>query len=411
MKKILLILIFTVFAGATSLSAQRAQVRIDSIIITLTAEGRAEISFTVETGARSVGSRDALYYLPEISGEGRNIKLPGIIIQGRRARIADNRDDVYRRYGIDPRSTKVAAAGDKFRYEAVIEYESWMAGAELRFLPTAITCGMTSDLPGEIIASNLFKGDTARVVRVFEIEPEVEIIQKTVADMEAERFSFVAHISEFDKAREDIVEGVTFDDDMLLHLGKAVGKEKQGYVEKFVERNKPGSLIIYYRQNKYDIDPDYMDNHIWLRQLIEAVETIESSGDSKVQRVVIAGFASPEGSPDHNDMLAWNRAETMKNLIMEKTMLDEGKVRVYNGSEDWLGLRSMVESSILSKKEIEDVLRIIDTLPREEGNAKDGRLGALMRLNGGRTYKYLYDNLFPELRNAAYIKVYYENIY
>lgn len=411
MKKIFLILVITAFAGTASLAAQDTRVKIDSIRVELTADGRAEVSFTMEPEAKSVGSRNALHYMPEIYGGGKSVKLPGILVEGKRAKIIDGRDEVSRRLGIDMKNTRTVSPGGLLRYSTAVPYEDWMAGAELRFEIIAIGCNMTSDFRAETIAENLFRGDTARIVRTWEIEPEYVAPPKTVADIEAERFSFVAHISEFEKAREDIVEGVTFDDNMLLHLGKAVGMEKQGYVEKFVERNKPGSLIIYYRQNRTDIDPDYMDNHIWLRQLIDAVKAIEASADSRVLRLVIAGFASPEGTPDHNDMLAWERAQTMKNLITEKTMLDEDKIRVYNGSEDWLGLRSMVESSILSIKEKEDVLRIIDTLPREEGSAKDGRLGELQRLNGGRTYKYLYENIFPELRNAAYIKVYYENIY
>lgn len=411
MKKIFFIIVITVFTGVATLAAQDTQVRIDSIRLELAANGSAEVSFTMEPGVKSVGSRNALYYLPEIYAGGMSVKLPGILVQGRMAKIIDGRDEVCSRLGINSENTKTVTPGDLLRYKTVIPYEEWMAGADLKFEITAIGCNATSDLPAETIAANLFRGDTTRIVRTFEIEPEYVAPPKTVADIESERFSFVAHISEFEKARQDIVEGVMFDDNMLLHLGKAVGKEKQGYVEKFVERNKPGSLIIYYRQNKTDIDPDYMDNHIWLRQLIDAVKAIESSADSRVLRLVIAGFASPEGTPDHNDMLAWERAQTMKNLIVDKTMLGEEKIRVYNGSEDWLGLRAMVESSILSKKEKDDVLRIIDTLPREEGSAKDGRLGELQRLNGGRTYKYLYDNIFPELRNAAYIKVYYENIY
>ncbi len=410
MIKIFFTLVLAVLALDAPLLAQGSQVRVDSIRIEITPDGSAEISFTVEAGAKSVGSRNALYYAPEIYGGGRSVKLPGILIQGRRAKLIDARDAVAARLDIDKGNTRNVAPGGKLRYQTTIPYEGWMAGAELKFEIRAVGCNMTSELPPQTIAANLFRGDTARIVHTFEIEPQYVAPRKTTADAEAERFSFVAHISEFEKAREDIAEGVTFDDNMLLHLGKAVGREKQGYVEKFVERNKPGSLIIYYRQNKTDIDPDYMDNHIWLRQLIDAVKAIESSSDSRVLRLVIAGFASPEGTPDHNDMLAWERAQTMKNLIIDKTMLDEEKIRVYNGSEDWLGLRSMVESSILSKKEKDDVLRIIDTLPREEGSAKDGRLGELQRLNGGRTYKYLYDNIFPELRNAAYIKVYYENI-
>lgn len=397
-----------VFAGAAQqLPAQSFNATVDSIRLELTPTGNAGVSFLLVAGDANSGSRHAVLYTPVIYKDGSRAELPAILVKGKRAGIADKRDNLTQRRGIDGHNTKTVRPGTAFHYNASAPYEPWMAGAELRFETSVVACGASADLPDKIIASNLFTGDTARIVRI--LEPESP--PKTVADIQAERFSFVAPISEFEKAREDIAEGVTFDDNMLLHLGKAVGKEKQAHVEKFVERNKPGSLIIYYRQNKTDIDPGYKNNSVWLERLVESVTAIEASENSRVERVVIAGFASPEGTPEHNDMLAWERARTVKSIILEETSLKEEKIRVFNGSEDWLGLRSMVETSILSNREKEEVFRIIDTFPREEGSAKDGRLGELMRLNGGRTYKYMYDNLFPELRNAAYIKVYYENNY
>jgi hypothetical protein len=55
------------------------------------------------------------------------------------------------------------------------------------------------------------------------------------------------------------------------------------------------------------------------------------------------------------------------------------------------------------------VLEIIDTTPIWDPQNGDGRENALRRLNGGATYRYMLRNFFPELRHAAYIKVFYEN--
>ena len=54
------------------------------------------------------------------------------------------------------------------------------------------------------------------------------------------------------------------------------------------------------------------------------------------------------------------------------------------------------------------ILSIIDNVP-ESGYGGLSRQAELMRLGGGEPYRYMLNNFFPELRNATYIKVYYEN--
>ena len=51
----------------------------------------------------------------------------------------------------------------------------------------------------------------------------------------------------------------------------------------------------------------------------------------------------------------------------------------------------------------DDVLRIIDT-----ENNPDRREKAIKRLNGGRTYAYIKDNLLHDQRNSGYIQIYYD---
>jgi hypothetical protein len=55
------------------------------------------------------------------------------------------------------------------------------------------------------------------------------------------------------------------------------------------------------------------------------------------------------------------------------------------------------------------IVELIDTVPVWDKARNLGRLGELMRLDGGEPYRYMLDKLFPELRQAAYIKVYFEN--
>jgi len=54
------------------------------------------------------------------------------------------------------------------------------------------------------------------------------------------------------------------------------------------------------------------------------------------------------------------------------------------------------------------VLNIIDTVPVWDATKNVGRLGLIMQLNQGKTYEYMKRHFFPKLRNAGYIKVFYE---
>lgn len=130
---------------------------------------------------------------------------------------------------------------------------------------------------------------------------------------------------------------------------------------------------------------------------------LQESKTSRVVRVVIVGSASPEGTLAFNDRLAWNRAVALKDFLLRNTAFPADSMTLFNGSEDWRGLRRMVAASDLYERE--EILRIIDNVP-----VKKGRELELMKLSGGRPYLYMLEHMFPELRNAAFIKVYYENL-
>lgn len=387
--------------------ADLSRMEVSDITLRLEENNRMIVTFDLETGKKMLNSRSALTLTPVIQNDNMTISLPGIVIQGRQAAKYEQR----RALSHTPQDTvgkTIIRAGQTLRYNTEVRYDAWMSGAELSFDMTLSGCNAKAALEPEIFASNILSGDTMRIVKVIELPAEPPRL--TAADLQAQKHTFVAPIGDFERARQSIVEGVDFDDNMLLHLGKAVGNGKQAHVEEFVERNRPGSLILYFRQGKSVIDKMYRSNYVSQEKLVESVRAIESSPDSRVERVIIAGFASPEGILWQNDLLAWNRALAVKQFLLDNSDLQEDKIRVYNGSEDWLGLRRMVRDSDLPENEQAEILSIIESYAREENPGEMGRLNRLKQLNEGRTYRYLLDEYFPELRNAAYIKVYYRNL-
>ena len=161
------------------------------------------------------------------------------------------------------------------------------------------------------------------------------------------------------------------------------------------------SLTVYFHQGRNNIDLSYRYNNYSLNRFLTAVREIQNSPDSRVTKVVIIGFASPEGSVELNTRLGQTRAENTRRYLLENGMLGAEQIELHNGKVNWGGLRKLVMQSSMPYRE--QVLNIIDNTPDFRRQAE------LMRLGGGAPYRYMLNNLFPELRNATYIKVYYEN--
>jgi hypothetical protein len=123
--------------------------------------------------------------------------------------------------------------------------------------------------------------------------------------------------------------------------------------------------------------------------------------------IVIAGFASPEGSPELNDRLALDRAVAVKEFMMDNSSVEGRSIRIFNGGTDWAGLKKLVEESDIYRKQ--RIVDIIENTPVWDSRRGVGRRGELMRLDGGDPYRYMLTNFFPQLRQAAYIRVYYES--
>ncbi|MDL2230435.1 OmpA family protein, partial [Alistipes sp. OttesenSCG-928-L06] len=168
------------------------------------------------------------------------------------------------------------------------------------------------------------------------------------------------------------------------------------------DEERQQALIVYFDLGKYDINPEFRDNRQTLINLTAVTEMILGDPHSRVERVVVAGFASPEGTFRFNDILSFRRAAAIKHYLLQTTGLRDEQVWTYNGSVDWRGLRLLVEQSDMPQKE--RILRLLESTSDEAQ-----RLERLKQLDDGAPYRYLFDEVFPLLRNGAFIKVYYSN--
>lgn len=147
------------------------------------------------------------------------------------------------------------------------------------------------------------------------------------------------------------------------------------------------------------LDPDFLSNAKSLKDIEDAIRMVLDDEWAELGMIDIAGYASPEGNTKQNQQLSVGRAEALKAYIMDKFGFSEDRFNVTAGGEDWSGLRALVADSDMPYRN--EILDIIDNVPQEKRQAR------LKALAGGRPYKSMLDVLYPQLRDACYISVWF----
>ncbi len=115
------------------------------------------------------------------------------------------------------------------------------------------------------------------------------------------------------------------------------------------------------------------------------------------------GYASFDGRQAYNERLAGSRAEAIKDYMQSVYALPDSLFEVYNGGESWAELRYQLPRVEFEGRD--EVINIIDT--QEDGDIRERMI---KQLAGGKTYRYMREELKKILRNLGCITIYYENI-
>lgn len=150
---------------------------------------------------------------------------------------------------------------------------------------------------------------------------------------------------------------------------------------------------------KTELDPDFLSNAKALKDIEDAIRLVMGDDWAELHTIDIAGYASPEGNTKQNQQLSVGRAEALKGYIADKFGFSDDRFNVTAGGEDWSGLRALVEDSDMPYRD--EVLDILDNVPQEKRQAK------LKALAGGRPYRSMLDVMYPQLRDACYIRVWF----
>ena len=164
-------------------------------------------------------------------------------------------------------------------------------------------------------------------------------------------------------------------------------------------------LEIVFKVSKAEIDSTVFNNEITFGKILSAVDKIFSNPHFRVDKIEIAGYASPEGSRRFNNWLGENRAKALIDYIIShrpQYALTPDHFNIHNGEENWAGLRRHLLESQIEEKD--SVTAIIDSrLPDEEKKA------AIKAMNGGKVWKQMLEQVYPHLRCARYLAVFYDS--
>ena len=165
-------------------------------------------------------------------------------------------------------------------------------------------------------------------------------------------------------------------------------------------------LEIIFKVSKIEIDSSVFNNEVIFGKILAAVDKIFSNPYYKIDKIEVAGYASPEGRPAFNKWLGENRAKALIDYIIEhrpQYNLTRDNFRIRNGEENWAGLRRVVAASDLEQKE--RVLQIID----DESIPGELKKNKIKWIDRAKTWKQMLEDIYPHLRCARYLAVYYDS--
>ncbi len=178
----------------------------------------------------------------------------------------------------------------------------------------------------------------------------------------------------------------------VYYMPPSLGPVRTKIVKEEMIRKEEGTAVLHFPINSDFIDPAIFGNEKQIREMKDFVAKMMRDTTITIVNIIVTGVASPDGPYDFNAKLAQQRAQMAKNYLITQLGIKGELIKTKYVAEDWDGLRKLVNESTMPGKE--RVLSIIDS-PVSDAK-KDSRLYAVPQ------FRYLADNLLPQLRKVIY---------
>lgn len=298
---------------------------------------RVTVDFTLDVGEKEIHSNHKRVITPVVEAHdgSRTIALRPIVYVGRKRTMKELRDNRPAPEAYTPR-TVAGEEKNRVSYHALLDYEPWMEDARLILREEVIGCACGGLLDRE-----------------HTLRPD------------------------------------------LLYKPRIEFSPEEPCPVAFVPRKEERDAYLIYPVNKTVLHPDLYGNRAELLKIDSALTFVRRNPAYEIQRVEVAGFASPEGSLKHNVFLSEGRAAALKNYIVREYGLADNLMTVKTGAENWAGLIEALQTYEMPYRD--EVLRVIASV-----DEPDAREEAIRRIDGGRPYSTLLTALYPSLRKNTF---------
>ncbi|MDO4164769.1 MAG: DUF3575 domain-containing protein [Bacteroides sp.] len=159
-------------------------------------------------------------------------------------------------------------------------------------------------------------------------------------------------------------------------------------------------MKIFFNQETMNVDSSLERNRYALDRIADGLRRPGADSSYLLQRILVVGGSSPDGSAEFNRKLSEERANAVTDYLSRYIALPDSLKAIDFLGRDWNGLVRLVEDDpeVPYKEEALALLRQI--VEEVQGNtpAKGDPLRRLKKLRYGVPYYYMYLHLFPELR-------------
>ena len=356
MKKIRMILLAACPALFCPVPGSMAQVRQGSVTVQVNELAQRGdslyVDMAVTTEGRNVPSRMSADFTPVLVSSERSLALPAVSLMGRNS-YRNHRRALALMSAKERGAYETSAPyyvvpdykGDsRMDYRLALPYEAWMSSAKLTLQRIDCGCGKSSVTDVRLLAGKVSLEEVI-VIERYRIEPHLAYIRP-----EAEAV----------KSRAE--QGESF-------LDFAVGKTA--------------------------VNPEFGRNAAELEKIRRMIDLVQDDKDLTIKRIVIVGYASPEGSLAMNERLSEGRAKALRDYLQSRYPAIPGSLySIRFGGENWDDLVKAVQTSDMPDKQA--VLDIIDRY-----SIIGGREAKLMALKGGTPWRYMLREMFPSLRKVT----------
>ena len=356
MKKIRMILLAACPALFCPVPGSMAQVR--QGIVTVQVNELAQrgdslyVDMAVTTEGRNVPSRMSADFTPVLVSGERSLALPAVSLMGRNSYRNHRRALALmsaKERGAYEKSAPYYVVPDykgdsRMDYRLALPYEAWMSSAQLTLQRIDCGCGKSSVTDVRLLAGKVSLEEVI-VIERYRIEPHLAYIRP-----EAEAVK---------------------------------------------SRAEQGESFLDFAVGKTSVNPEFGRNAAELEKIRRMIDLVQDDKDLTIKRIVIVGYASPEGSLAMNERLSEGRAKALRDYLQSRYPAIPGSLySIRFGGENWDDLVEAVQTSDMPDKQA--VLDIIDRY-----SIIGGREAKLMALKGGTPWRYMLREMFPSLRKVT----------